>query len=101
MPGLKLSAETERRLSLMFAPELRAQVGTLLMEQCGNNIPFCEKNDEFQMERIRFAVLKLSGGSMAELLRAIEVAKVDWRDVLVAAGFGHELLAHQRWLAEP
>jgi hypothetical protein len=105
MLGPALSAETQRRLNLVFAPapgqpDLRDEVGRLLTEQCGNNLPFCERNDQFQMERIRFAVLKLSQGSMSELLRAIGVAKVDWRDVLVAAGFGNELLAHRRWLAQ-
>lgn len=98
MAGPQLSVETERRLRLVFMSDRQVEVARLLVEQCGNNIPLCDKYDEFQMERIRFAVLKLSEGDMTKLLRALAVAKEDWRDVLVAAGFGHDPRAHERWL---
>lgn len=99
MAGPKLSAETERRLKLLFTPNWWDEAARLLIEQCGNNIPFCESDDEHQMERIRFAALKLSAGDIDELRRAIAIAQQDWRDTLVAAGFGHDVQAHQRWLA--
>lgn len=35
------------------------QIDQLLLHQCGNNLPFCEKSDEFRLEPIRFAALKL------------------------------------------
>jgi len=28
---------------------------------------------------------------------AIELANTDWRDLLMAAGFGEDLNAHQKW----
>lgn len=99
MDGPELSPETQRRLDALFAPEQRQEATRLLTGQCGNNIPFCERHDARQMERIRFAVLKLSGGDIEKLRRAIQQAQADWRDALVAAGFGHDVLAHTRWLA--
>jgi hypothetical protein len=41
--------------------------------------------------------LKLSGGALNALQRPIDLAKIDWRDVLVAAGFGSDLSAHKSW----
>jgi hypothetical protein len=52
------------------------------------------------MERIRFAAIRLSKGNMLELLKAIDVARMDWRDVLVAAGFGLQVGAHETWAKE-
>jgi hypothetical protein len=75
-----LSPETERRVSILFSPETRAEASRLLAEQCGNNLPFCEKLDQFQMERWR-----LSEGNIEKLSKAIELAKLDWRDLLVSA----------------
>ena len=48
------------------------------------------------LERVRFAVLKISNGDIGELREAVRHAQIDWRDVLVAAGFG-ERLAHREW----
>ena len=48
-------------------------------------------------ERVRFAVLKLSGGDLAALQRQLDEAKIDWRDTLMAAGFGHDTAAHKQW----
>lgn len=93
-----LSPETRRRLNLLFAPDDRPAAEELLVNECGNNLPFCDNSDMFGLERIRFAALKLSDGDLDELRRAIQVAKQDWRDVLMAAGFGHQVRAHERWL---
>lgn len=69
----------------------------LLVEECGNNLPFCGKETASGMERIRFAALKLSGGKLSELRRAVETAKQHWRDILVAAGFGNSTTVHNDW----
>jgi len=49
------------------------------------------------LERLRFAAIKLSQGNSQALLRAIDVACMDWRDLLVAANFGHEVRAREAW----
>ncbi len=72
----------------------------LLVTQCGDNLPLWHDKDPRGLERIRFAALKLSNGSLAELTRAVEIAQTDWRDVLVAAGFGHDVRAHLAWFPD-
>jgi hypothetical protein len=49
------------------------------------------------LERIRLAAVRLSGGRMAELEQAIELAQLDWRDLLVASGFADDAREHTRW----
>ena len=95
---LALSPETQRRLEILFHVENRSEAMRLLVEECGNNVPFCEDSNERDMERIRFAALKLSGGDLSRLREAVELAKIDWRDLLVAAGFGDDVRAHEHWI---
>jgi hypothetical protein len=52
------------------------------------------------MERIRFAVIKLAKESSMSIDSAVELAQKDWRDLLMAAGFGNELDAHEKWAAQ-
>ena len=64
---IPLSPETRRRLDLLFRPVDRADAAELLVKECGNNLPFLEKLDEYQLERFRFAALKISGGDLNKL----------------------------------
>ena len=72
--------------------------------QVPRNIPgdllevLLEKLDMFQMDRFRFAALKLSEGKLSTLVAAVDLAKRDWRDLLMAAGFGEDVTEHERWL---
>jgi hypothetical protein len=93
-----ISSETQRRLDILFRQGDRAEAERLLAEQCGNNLPFLEKLDEQGLERFCFAALKLSGGDLSRLRSAIELAKTDWRDLLMAAGFGEDTRAHTLWM---
>jgi hypothetical protein len=86
--GVPLSPETRRRLELLFAPDQHAEATQLLVDECGNNLPCLERLDMFQLERFRFAALKLSEGDLAKLWYAVDLAQRDWRDLLVFAGFG-------------
>lgn len=51
------------------------------------------------IERIGAAILRQSDGSISKLEAAIELAQHDWRDLLMVAGFGYDLAAHEVWLA--
>ena len=84
----------------LFAADDAACAQRLLMEECGTNLPFCETQDAAGLERIRFAVLMLSEGDLDKLRTAIDRASADWRDVLVAAGFGYSLTAHEQWATD-
>lgn len=83
------------RIDDRFAAGERDEAAALLERDCGATVPLVA--DERTLERIRIACIKLSGGCLDELRAAIRQANVDWRDVLVAAGFGHDPIAHERW----
>lgn len=48
-------------------------------------------------ERVQLGVLKVSNGNTDKLLSAIILAQTDWRDLLMAAGFGHFITEHENW----
>ncbi len=93
----RLSAETKRRIDALFAPGQRDEVTRLLQDECGNNLPMLENFNEVQLERFRFAALKLSAGSLPKLHDAVRLAKEDWRDLLVSAEFANDINAHKQW----
>jgi hypothetical protein len=93
MSSVPLTPKTEQRLELLFPPGDREVVRAMLREDCGTNIPLWESAG---LERLHFAVLKISDGDLDKLDKAINLAKIDFRDVLVWAGFG-EPEAHRRW----
>ena len=95
--SVELSPGTIERVNLLFNESERQAVIKLIKEACGSNLPFCENTTPEQSERIPFAVLKLSEGNFAKLERAILIAKSDWRDVLVASGFGNSVTIHNEW----
>jgi len=95
---IELSETTKERLEALFPKESWEEAKLVLEEECGDNVPFCEKNDKYQMERIRFAALKLSDGNIEKLCEAVSMAQVDWRDLLMAAGFGEDIEAHKKWI---
>ena len=60
------------------------------------HLPSVNKLNEYQMERIRFAALKLGAGRRSDLRRWVNEAKHDRRDLLMDAGFGLSLTAHKK-----
>lgn len=94
---IEMSDRTIEIINSLFPAEQCQEVTELLKIECGENIPFCDNHDKYQMERIRFSVLKLSEGNMGKLVKAIELAQEDWRDLFMAAGFGHDVEAHKKW----
>lgn len=99
MPGVPLSEQTLRRVEILFPVEDdRRAAAEMLVNECGSNLPFCEDATPQSAERLRFAALKLSGGNLARLREAVELAKIDWRDLLMGAGFGSDVNAHKRWM---
>jgi hypothetical protein len=94
---IPLSPATIARLQRLFHAQDQERARSLLERECADNLPFCESSDMFTLERLRFAVLKLSGGEPGRLRSEIEAAKIDWRDTLMAAGFGHDVSAHKQW----
>lgn len=81
----------------MFAPSEWVTAERLLETECGSNVPFMAEATSAGLDRIRFAAVKLSAGSLSSLREAIQLAQTDWRDLLVAAGFADDVHAHQKW----
>lgn len=100
-PTKKVSPKTLEMVSRVFVEEDHSQVIDLLINECGNNLPFLETNDEYQLERYRFAAIRMSGGRIDGLRKSIELAKKDWRDLLVVSGFAEDTGAHLRWKPDP
>jgi hypothetical protein len=100
MSAVQLSENTLRLVRHIFTPEHHTAVVGALETHCGSGLPFWVSTTPEGLERIRFAVLKLSSGSLPQFERALAIANTDWRDVLVAAGFGNGLQAHINWLDE-
>lgn len=94
----RISPGTQRRIDILFPVEDREEVARLLVQECGTNLPFLNNLDEHGLERFRFATLKLSDGKIAKLKKAIQLAKTDWRDLLVAAEFADDVRAHEYWM---
>ena len=98
---IPLSSETRIRLEALFSKEEQPYAAKLLMEECGDGLPLTNHANEDFWDRIRFAVLKLSSGNLKKLKQEIDGANHDWRDTLMAAGFGHDVNAHRSWFPKP
>jgi|GEM_PF-2452171 len=48
-------------------------------------------------DRICMAILKVGEGSKENIEGAIQLGELDWRDLLVKAGFAHTVDAHKIW----
>lgn len=92
-----LSPRTDQAIELLFEPDARTRVRKILEKECGTEALGCSGKTPEEMERIRFAVLKLGMKNATDFDDAVSLAKADWRDLLIAAGFGEDLEAHKKW----
>jgi hypothetical protein len=95
-----LTETTRAVIGRLFPEGERDGVEELLVRQCGGNLPLADRWGTAQFERLWLALLKISDGDRSRLDRAVGQARRDWRDVLVAAGFGDSLTAHLQWARE-
>lgn len=95
-----LTPDTQRLIERDFPLGDRSAAAELLVTRCGSNLPLMGEVSAPSIERVRFAVLKLACGSIEDLPRHVDIANIDWRDSLVAAGFGHSVIAHRAWFKE-
>jgi hypothetical protein len=93
-----LSSRTKSHVAALFRAQDVAAAERLLVEECGANLPILGASGTPEsLERVRFAALRLSGGRIDRLRDAVALAKTDWRDLLVAAGFADDIRAHEAW----
>lgn len=93
---IELSSETIDRIHALFPEDQWAVVEQLLLAHGVFDRMTAPDWSELA-ERVRFAVLKLSRGNLDVLSRQLDAAQIDWRDTLMAAGFGHDTSAHLGW----
>jgi hypothetical protein len=96
-----LTRLVEDRIDAVFDESLRDSARHLLREQCGMGLPLMHTAIPKDYDRIRLAVIKLSGGTIEGLEQGIRQAHADWRDVLLGAGFGYDEAAHLNWEPKP
>jgi len=94
-----LTPAVSQKIEALFPLEGREAAAQMIAERCGADLPLSNNMgpDPSAFDRVRFAVLKLSGGDLERLRREIESAHIDWRDTLMAAGFGMDIHAHLQW----
>jgi hypothetical protein len=96
--SVELTPQTKKVIAHFFPPSKASAVEQLLVDECGGNLPLYLPSTPEGLERVRFAVLKISSGNEDKLLEVISLARRDWRDVLVWAGFANDIEAHNKWL---
>ena len=89
--AIPLSDRTCRLIDCLFEEPFRSQLRAALVESVSGN-----KTPE-GLDRVRFAVVKLVANNTRNLDRVINLAQTDYRDLLMAAGFGHDIDQHNDW----
>ena len=84
--ALPLTPNVAKAVEKLFGDENKEEVVRLLTEQCAEHLPSSERADEYDLEDLRFEVLKLSEGNIEKLRNAVRLANEDWRDLACAAG---------------
>jgi len=93
----ELSPKTLSHIDRLFDPADRPEAERVLVTRCGAQLPGMSKASAIDLERIRFAALRLSKGRLADLAEAVSLAETDWRDLLVSAEFAEDPTAHLGW----
>lgn len=93
---VELSPLTQAHVAALFAPADLAEAEQLLALECAENV-WPRNSTPEDLERLRFAAIRLSGGHLQGLRDAIALAKTDWRDLLMESGFGEDVHAHEIW----
>ncbi|HCT46785.1 MAG: hypothetical protein CMJ35_11085 [Phycisphaerae bacterium] len=83
-----LSELTESLIELLFTERDQEEARFLLAQIEG---------EVRSSERIQIAAIKSSNSDTTELAACIDEANRDWRDLLMGAGFGHDVKAHINW----
>jgi transposase InsO family protein len=96
-----LTRRTAEIVAQLFPPADRQAATELLVSDCADRLPLIRETTPEGLERIRFAALRLSAGRLSRLRDEVQLARVDWRDLLVAADFAHQTGAHLVWVPVP
>jgi len=93
----ELSPNTVFLVQRLYKSREAKEISEILEIECGTESLGFDDWTPVEMERIRFAVLKLATENDSGLDRALKLVTTDWRDLLMVAGFGEDLKAHEKW----
>jgi hypothetical protein len=93
-----LGARSRQHLVDLFPSDEQPVAEQMLLEWSRSHDPAIRDTPD-GWERLRVAALRLCRGELGKLKQAIGLARGDWRDLLVAAGFADDVHAHERWTA--
>lgn len=79
-------------------PERAAAVRRLLSDECSLTLPLVTPESIQLIERFQAGVLRTTRWDPEFITPRIRLAQVDWRDLLVAAGFATSVTTHVTWL---
>jgi hypothetical protein len=89
---------TLRHVESLFASDAVTEAVHLLEERCADSLPLLGTSGTPEsLERVRFAALRVSNGDLSKLRSSIDLANLDWRDLLVEADFANDTRAHLGW----
>jgi hypothetical protein len=94
------SSETRAHVRALFEPAEVDQAEHMLISNCRPEQLGLRLDHTEALSRIRFAALRVSNGGLSELAEAISLSRIDWRDLLMAAGFADDVEAHLRWVPD-
>lgn len=95
--GIALSERTQKLIAKLFSRSDGVVISDLLYRAVSSNIPYFDNANSEEMERIRFAILKMTKQSPLNLAVGIYLAQTDWRDLLMSAGFGDDTSEYMTW----
>lgn len=91
----ELTTGTKERIHAVFTGTDREGAENIVAECL--SVSTLGRMSDAAIERIQFAAVKVSEGCLDRLADAIHLATVDWRDLLVSAGFANDPDAHLKW----
>lgn len=99
---MELTKDTELVADALFAPDQAAEIKRRLREELSdeNESVFSVYDSPESRERIWLSVIRKCNGTINPWDIWFDLAKTDWRDLLMAAGFGFDASEHLRWKQE-
>lgn len=94
---IPLSQRCRRVAELLFSEPHLSQITNRLLSEASENIPFHANSNSTEMDRIRFAIMKLLSAPNSDEDSIFDLAKRDWRDLFMAAGFAYSADEHESW----
>ena len=94
---LQLTEDTKNVVDLLFSSDEAKELKERLQAELSNGLVFAAYSTPESRERIWLAVIKKCKETLNPWDTWFELAKTDWRDLLMAADFGHDTTAHMKW----